>query len=306
MSVLYFFESIRCPVLDFFFGAITYLGSEIGLIVLALLFFWCIDKREGYYLFLVGFIGTLFNQFLKILCRVPRPWVLDPTFRPVESAIEGATGYSFPSGHTQASVGLFGGIAYGTKRRRVRALCLVLCVLVPLSRMYLGVHTPLDVLASVGLALLLILLLRPLVRVEDARRMACLLGGATALSVGYLLFVLLFPFPADTDPVNLAEAVKNAYTLLGVLLGLDLAYFADARYKILDTAAPTAGQILKYLLGLAIALGIKEGLKAPLSALLGRDVQNAVRYFLLVVFAGILWPLTFRFFKKIGKKKTAQ
>lgn len=302
MEILRFFETVRNPVFDAFFGAITYLGSEIGLIVLALLFFWCIDKREGYYLFLVGFVGTLLNQFLKIVCRIPRPWVAYPDFKPVESAVEGATGYSFPSGHTQASVGLFGGIAYGTKTKWVRILTVALAVLIPISRMYLGVHYPTDVLASVAIALALIFLFRPLVRPEKPKQMALLLGSVTLLAVGYLLFVLLFPFPADTDPVNLAEAVKNAYTLLGVLLGICLVYFLDTRFSLLDTEAPLAGQILKYVLGLLLALGIKEGLKAPLTALLGKEPQNAVRYFLLVVFAGALWPLTFRFFKKIGKK----
>lgn len=302
MEILRFFEAIRNPVLDFFFGAITHLGSEIGLIVLALLFFWCIDKREGYYLFLVGFVGTLFNQFLKILCRVPRPWVAYPDFTPVESAVEGATGYSFPSGHTQASVGLFGGIAYGTRIKWVRILTVTLAVLIPISRMYLGVHYPTDVLVSVLIALGLIFGLRPLVRPEKPKQMTLLLAGATLLAVGYLLFVLFFPFPADTDPVNLAEALKNAYTLLGVLLGLCLVYFLDTRYGLLDTEAPLAGQILKYVLGLALALAVKEGLKSPLTALLGAQPQNAVRYFLLVVFAGAIWPLTFRFFKKIGKK----
>lgn len=302
MEILRFFETVRNPVFDAFFGAITYLGSEIGLIVLALLFFWCIDKREGYYLFLVGFVGTLLNQFLKIVCRIPRPWVAYPDFKPVESAVEGATGYSFPSGHTQASVGLFGGIAYGTKTKWVRITAVTLAVLIPISRMYLGVHYPTDVLASVAIALALIFLFRPLVRPEKPKQMALLLGSVTLLAVGYLLFVLLFPFPADTDPVNLAEAVKNAYTLLGVLLGICLVYFLDTRFSLLDTEAPLAGQILKYVLGLLLALGIKEGLKAPLTALLGKEPQNAVRYFLLVVFAGALWPLTFRFFKKIGKK----
>lgn len=306
MEILYFLASLRNPVTDFFFSAVTHLGGEIGIIVLALLFFWCLDKREGYYLFLVGFVGTLFNQFLKLVFRVERPWVADPDFKPIESAIEDASGYSFPSGHTQSSVGIFGGIARVTRRRAVRILCIVLAVLVPFSRLYLGVHTPADVLCSVAIALLLVFLLHPLVDPAKPRRMAGLLGGVTLLAAAYLLFVLFFPFPADIDAQNLASGVKNAYTMLGVLVGLDVVYFVDHRYLHSDTRAPLAGQAVKYLLGLAVALAIKEGLRAPLTALFGAQPQNFVRYFLLVIFAGIVWPLLFPYFKKIGAREASE
>ena len=159
MNVLRAIAEIRNPFLDTFFGLITHLGSEIGLIVLALIFFWCIDKRQGYYLFAVGFVGTILNQFLKLTFRVPRPWVYDPTFEAIESAKADAGGFSFPSGHTQSSVGLFGGIARSDKKKWLRYLCLVPCLLVPFSRMYLGVHTPADVGVSVLIALSLVFLL---------------------------------------------------------------------------------------------------------------------------------------------------
>ena len=94
MEFLRLLESVRVPALDAFFSAVTYLGDELAFMALALLLFWCVDKRTGYYVFVVGLFGTLANQFLKILCRVPRPWVLDPGFTIVESARAAATGYS--------------------------------------------------------------------------------------------------------------------------------------------------------------------------------------------------------------------
>ena len=300
MTVLHFFESIRSPFGDAFFGILTYLGDEIGMLAIALLFFWCLDKRSGYYLFLVGFVGTLCNQFLKLVFRVDRPWVAHPDFTPVGSAIEAATGYSFPSGHTQASVGLFGGIALIAKKKLLRWGCILLAVLVPLSRLYLGVHYPADVIFSAALALLLLFVLRPLVAPDRPRRMFLLLGAVTLLSLAYLLFVLLYAFPSDTDPQNLSSGLKNAYTLLGVLLGLDLVYLLDATCLPISTAAPLPGQILKYTVGLLLALGIKEGLRAPLTALFGAGPQNLVRYFLLVIFAGILFPRFFPLFAHIG------
>ena len=66
MSFLYYLESIRSPFLDSVFSLVTRAGEETLFIVVALLLFWCLDKRQGYYVMLVGFLGTTINQFLKI------------------------------------------------------------------------------------------------------------------------------------------------------------------------------------------------------------------------------------------------
>ena len=116
MHFLRLLEGVRLPALDVFFGAVTYLGDELAFMVLAFALFWCVDKRTGYYAFVAGLFGTIGNQFLKIVCRIPRPWVLDPDFTIVESARAAATGYSFPSGHTQNAVSTFGAAAVMTRR----------------------------------------------------------------------------------------------------------------------------------------------------------------------------------------------
>ena len=305
MEFLHWLAGIRNPVLDAFFGAITHLGSEMGLIAVGLLFFWCVGKKQGYYILFVGFTGTIFNQFFKLLFRVPRPWVLDPTFQPVESAVADAGGFSFPSGHTQASVGLFGAMLFVLRKKWLRLLCLLPILLVPFSRMYLGVHTPADVFFSFGLAILLAFVFYYVMEKAwgNHRRMAAVLGVTLLLAVAYLLYVLLFPFPAEMDAANLASGRKNAFTLLGALAGIALVYFVDERYLHFDVRAPLPGQIIKLVVGAALAVGIKSLLKAPLTALVGADLQNTLRYFLLVVFAGIVWPLTFPLFAKIGAKK---
>ena len=105
MRLLYWFEQIRNPVMDQFMLLITHLGEETAFLVIALILFWCVDKYIGYYTLSVGFVGTLANQFLKLWFRIPRPWVQDPNFTILEQAREAASGYSFPSGHTQSAVG---------------------------------------------------------------------------------------------------------------------------------------------------------------------------------------------------------
>lgn len=302
MDFLYFLERIRSPWLDAVFSALTELGGETVFLVAALVVFWCVNKRQGYYLLSVGFMGTLVNQFLKITCRVPRPWVRDPDFTIVESARADATGYSFPSGHSTSSVGTFGVIATEARRLWVRIIAIALCVLVPFSRLYLGVHTPADVLVGSTISLAFLILLRPAVYHQDGRNLPKLLGVMTVLAVAFVAYMELFPFPSDVDAENLDHALKNSYTLLGALLGMIVVYVADKKLNF-----PTEGiwyaQVLKAVLGLAAALAVKEGLKAPLDALFGGHmIARAVRYMVLVLVAGIVWPLTFPRFAKLGRK----
>lgn len=308
MEFLKLLESIRTPVLNVFFSAVTYFGDEIAFMALALVVFWCVDKRTGYYAFLVGLFGTLANQFLKILCRVPRPWVLDPSFTIVESARAAATGYSFPSGHTQNAVGTFGALGLMAKRKWVRYACLALVVLVPFSRMYLGVHTPLDVGTACLMAAVLLAVFYPVFRDERRMRkaMPCLMAAGLAAAIAFMLYVtgLRADFAPDSeDASNLAHAVKNAWTLLGAIAGLFVVFQIDSRHTNFDTRAPLLGQVLKLTLGLAIVVAIKAGLKPLLHAVLASGPADALRYFLLVLFAGCVWPLTFPRFASLGKKK---
>ena len=308
MEFLKLLEAIRTPVLNVIFSAVTYFGDEIAFMALALVVFWCVDKRTGYYAFLVGLFGTLANQFLKILCRVPRPWVLDPSFTIVKSARAAATGYSFPSGHTQNAVGTFGALGLMTKQKWVRYACLALVVLVPFSRMYLGVHTPLDVGVAFLMAAVLLAVFYPVFC--DERRMHKAMPYLTAVglsaAVAFTLYVtgLRADFvPGSEDASNLAHAVKNAWTLLGAIAGLFVVFLIDSRHTNFDTRAPLLGQALKLTLGLAIVVAIKAGLKPLLYAVLASGPADALRYFLLVLFAGCVWPLTFPRFATLGKKK---
>ncbi len=295
MQVLYALESIRTPWLDTVMAAITHLGEETVFMVAALFVLWCVSKRHGYYLLAVGFAGTVLNQFLKLLFRIPRPWVLDSNFTIVESARAQATGYSFPSGHTQNAVGTFGGIARFTRRRWVRIVCIVIAVLVPFSRMYLGVHTPLDVGVAAVTAVALLFLLYPIMERSDVRHgvMAAVIGVMLALAVGYLLFVSLYHFPADVDADNLSHGVENAWKLLGATVGLLAAWWLDVRFIHFDTRAVWYVQLIKLAGGLVLLLAIRAALKAPLAALLGAGAGGAVRYAVMVLFAGAVWPMTF-------------
>jgi len=303
MQLLYLLEKIRVPGLNECMLAVTQLGEETAFLAIALIVFWCVDKKRGYFLLAVGFAGTIINQFLKLLFRVPRPWVLDEHFTILEQAREAATGYSFPSGHTQMAVGTFGALAVTERKRGIRIGCWVLAFLVAFSRMYIGVHTPYDVIASVLIALALVFCLRDPVMKGGVKEMKLLIVGCLVLALGLLCYVEWGNFPAEMDWENLASGVKNAYTMLGCLIGVAIVYVAERKYINFETKAIWWAQVLKVLLGVAVVMIVKEGLRAPLEALFGVYPGRAVRYFLIVVTAGVLWPMTFQWFSKLGVKK---
>lgn len=310
MTVLYWLESIRNPVLNFIMQAFTYLGSEVLFLVIALTVFWCVNKREGIYLLFVGFVGTVLNQFLKVVFRIPRPWVQDKNFTIVESARADATGYSFPSGHTQNVAGTLGGIARWTKRKWLRIVCIVLLLLTSFSRMYLGVHTPLDVGVALLTAAVLIFALYPVVRKteENPKLMYILLGVLLSIAFAFVLYANLTDFSAlGTDEevlANINEARKNSYSLFGAMLGFLIAYPIDQTYIHFEEKAVWWVQILKTVLGLAGVLAIKEGLKLLFNGVgftwLG---TNAIRYGVVVFFAAAVWPLTFPLLRRLSKKE---
>lgn len=311
MALLYWLESIRTPFLDTLMQIFTYLGDEILFIVIALAVFWCVDKREGYYLLFVGFFGTILNQFLKLLCRIPRPWVRDPEFTAVEAAKPAATGYSFPSGHTQNVTGTLGGIARWHKNTALRIVCVALLLLTAFSRMYLGVHTPLDVGVSLGIAAVLVFVFYPIVRRASDSKYGLypLLGVMLAVSLAFVLYANLTQFPVEGEEAleNIREGRKNSFSLFGALLGFLAAYPIERRYIRFEEKAVWWVQILKTVLGLVGLLVVKEGLKLLFSAVgftwLG---TNALRYFAVVFFAAAVWPLAFPALRRLSKKERGQ
>ena len=305
MELLYALESIRTPFLDKLMGLVTNLGGEAVFIVAAIVVFWCLNKSCGYYMMTVGFAGPIINQFLKLWFRIPRPWVKDPNFTIVESARAEATGYSFPSGHTQNAFAVFGSPARFFKSTALRIIFIFLIALTAFSRMYVGVHTPLDVGVSLIVGTILVFVIYPFFRDMDKspKKVYIIFGIFIVLAAAFVAFVELYDFPADIDAENYASGLKNAYMILFCAIGLMLTFFIDTKYVHFHTQAVWWAQIIKVVVGLAILLALKSVLKAPLLALFGgHSVAHGVRYFIVILFAGIVWPMTFKFFAKLGKK----
>ena len=181
-------------------------------------------------------------------------------------------------------------------------ICVSIIVLVAFSRMYLGVHTPLDVVVSLLVALGLILLIRPFFKNEERmdKFMPWIVGVSVILSAGFLVYVLAISGDATLDPNNYYSGLKNACTLFGCTGGLIPVYILDRKVIKFETNGRWYAQIIKLVLGLGIVLLIKEGLRSPFELLFDNIyIARMVRYFLIVVFAGTIWPLTFKWFSNL-------
>ncbi|HWR23783.1 MAG TPA: phosphatase PAP2 family protein [Feifaniaceae bacterium] len=303
MEFLHALAKIRTPFWDAVMAYVTYLGDETVFMAVGLIVIWCIDKKWGFRLFYMGLLGGVLNQLLKAIFLLPRPWVQDPSFSIVESARAGATGYSFPSGHTQSAVMLFGGAAMWLKKRLVTVTAVVLVLLTAFSRMYLGVHTPLDVGVSLLTGVLLLILMHFAFRYADSGRGAVrVLGGAGMLfCAAVVLYLLLAPASAANVAEFDAHGRESVWSLTGGMLGLLAIWWLDDRYLKFPVKAVWWVQIIKCLGGLGILMFVRVVLKAPLLALFGGDAAaNGLRYFLMTLAGGAAWPMTFRFFSKLG------
>lgn len=305
MDLLWWLTRLRSEPLTAVMSAVTYLGDEIGFIIISLFIFWCVDKYWGYYIFSVGLFGTVINQCLKITFRISRPWVIDPEFPAVENAVPAATGYSFPSGHTQNAIGTMGGVARGSKNKIIKTVFIILPILVAFSRMYLGVHTLKDVCVSAVLATALVFALYPLINKAKMSRngMHILFACALAFSIAGIVYTKIsgaFSGSAEDEEflINYSETMKNLYTMLGCAAGLWCAYIIDTKWGHFETRAPWQGQALKAAIGFPALLTLQIALKA----LFGSNVLlTAARYFIIVIFAAGVYPLIFKHLPWIRK-----
>ena len=295
MVFLRFLEGIRSPLLDTVISLVTQLGEELVGVVIFCVIFWCISKRVGYRLGVAFFLSGMTVQGMKICFRIDRPWIIDPTLKPVPSAIEAATGYSFPSGHTQSAVSLYGSLGAQIKQKLVKALCFFVAILVAFSRMYLGVHTPLDVVASLLISSLFVLLAVKVFNFDTVNKkrevIILLLMVLYAVAVIVIAVILYLNKMIGQDYVS--DCLKGAGGGIGFAVGM----FVERVY--IDFPVETKKpiwQVIKFILGFAGVVVIKEGLKLIIGTGL---VVDMFRYFLMIAWVIGIFPLIIkRFFAK--------
>jgi len=303
MEFLRILEGIRSPFLDTVIALITMLGEETVAIAVLCAIFWCISKRIAYGICVAYFLSGLTVQGMKIIFRIDRPWIIDPGLKPVPSALEHATGYSFPSGHTQSATALFGSLGTQIKNMPFQIVCFALLILVGFSRMYLGVHTPQDVIASILITFMLVVLaVRFFTGEKVGRKRQIILSSILVLYVAIIMVIAVGLYSTGKiEEKYLSDCLKAAGAGLGFAVGM----FIERIYIDFSVNAKNYfWQALKFVLGIAGVLIIKEGLKFIIGTGL---VVDTIRYFIMILWVIVFYPLIIkRFFTAIVSAKTEE
>jgi membrane-associated phospholipid phosphatase len=280
LAVIQAIQSLSCPALDIFFQAVTLFGEPLMLVLLVTGLYWAIDKRQGERLAFALAVSLPLCGLLKQLFRAPRP-IGEPGIRSLRTKT--ATGYSFPSGHTQSAATAFGSLADMQKNPILRWGCGALMLLVGLSRLYLGVHYPKDVLAGLALGLL------------------CSFGAGALFSRVKERALLYLVSAAALAPFLFYFGGHELTAAGGCLLGFGLAVLFEKYLVGFTTEVPVRIRLLRWLFGLALLGSLAALLKALLPA---APLYVLLRYALLVFTGMGLYPWLFTAFERnVWKRK---
>lgn len=275
LDLIRLIQMMRNPFFDKLFYFITQLGDQLVFIAVAVIIYWTIDKKFAHKFVFAFMLSAVINTGFKTLFKRIRPFY----YQGISAEPAWLTsGFSFPSGHAQAS-GVLGYTAcYVSKSSGKKWLYLVgiaIMILVPFSRLYLGQHFLSDVIVGVILALLIAHLSFKLVDVmgDDEHIYTLMLAP---------LFIMALFFYRHHD----------LYIAAGGFVGFSVGYYLEKEHVKYDVKNIWWIQVFKVIIGLAIALAIKEGLKVIFPTTLFFDF---LRYLFIGGWAAVGAPLAFKY-----------
>lgn len=288
-SFIIWVQQFSSPILDAIFKAITFLGNEEYYILSIPLLFWLYDKKFALRFGIFFLVNAYLNSFIKHIFKVPRP--------PVELHKIEQGGYSFPSGHAQGNTSFWGYLAVQIKRRWAYITAAIIFCLVALSRVYLGVHFPSDIIVGilVGLAWITVYEL-------VARRIKLKLNlWQWFLASAVFCAVFLVIHPKGDGPLT-----------MGFMLGALWGYRLELDFVGFQPRGNWWQGIIKAVIGIAGLFALRMGLKPILLAVFnnpeeGFGLYHAVtfiRYFIMGIWVALAAPWLFRLIGLDQKNKT--
>jgi membrane-associated phospholipid phosphatase len=287
---------LKLPMLFF-----TFLGTEEFYIIVVPAIFWCVDRALGIELVTLLLVSSGTNELAKSVFKLPRPYWVEPKL-----ALSTDVSFGLPSGHAESAVALWGYLA-AILRSSWRWLCVLLILLISLSRLYLGVHFPADILAGWALGLLVLAgffwlkpRLAPRLRTWPLRVHVASAVVVSAVVLGLYLVAAMVPSgqPATYGAlyaVAHAHIYEVAGALAGMILGAWIGLAVEERVVRFSPDGTRLQRSLRLVIGLVVLVALRFGLKAifPEDPLALGLAFRAMRYALMMLWAALAWPWLF-------------
>ncbi len=274
---------------------ISMFGEELFLILLLGFLYWVYDKKTGVKVGVRLMTALLFVPLVKNIALRRRPYMDNPgieCLKPVDPEADimdiTAQEYSFPSGHSANSAAAMGSLAYFFKNKIFKVLCVLIPLLVGVSRFALGVHYPTDVLCGWLTGYCAVLLLPVLEKkFKDQRKLYFTIFGISLVGIFYC-------------------RTNDYFMGIGMMLGLLLGNLFEEKLVDFPKPAHALAAVLRILGGIALFFGLNTLLKMPFSKELlasASAAQFALRTVRYAIIAFIEFGPYTMLFGKIIKKK---
>lgn len=292
-----------------FFELISNLAASMLAILIVGVIYWSANKKLGTQIGLAFSTGTFVTGILKNIFCVYRPWLRDVRIQPSVQAIEGASGYSFPSGHSQIGVNVYGTAATYAKKKLLKIFLIILVFLIAFSRNMLGVHTPQDVITGLIIGYITMLTAGMLLTLMEKGKNydLIILFSSVLVVVITLIYISLKSYPIDyIDGVLLAdpaEKIADCFGVAGITLGTIFGIVLERRFVHFTMEIGIITRILRSVIGAVFVIITAVGTK-QLADIADRRIAAFTVTFSVFIVVTFIWPAIFNFIEhKINNKK---
>lgn len=281
------------------FAFITTIAVDYYVIIPVVIIMWAIDKKKGIFAYTSYGVSSFINAILKSTFCVYRPWIRDSRIEPLASAMSGAASYSFPSGHATSASSVY--LAIRNKYKKYKAVsifCIAITATTMFSRMFVGVHTPQDVVVGLLIGIVSVIIVDYISKYIDSnpdKDWLVLLITIIITIIG-LMYVGFKPYPTDyvdgkilVDPVSMTI---NSFKDPGTFFGVVVAWFIERRYINYSIEGTTYQKIIRCVIGVALMIVYYTIVINGISKLININIIYFLTRALLPILCICVYPLT--------------
>ncbi|WP_035379492.1 phosphatase PAP2 family protein [Fervidicella metallireducens] len=272
LEIIKYIQSFSNPILDNVFQFITILGEEYFYILFLTITYWFINKKFAYKLGFTFLISGILNCAIKDLFKFKRP-IGTNGIRSLR--ISTATGFSFPSGHTQNAAAFWFFLIKNIKKQWINILGTIMIFSIGLSRLYLGVHWPKDVIAGILLGIASVFITDSLFEYSEINN-----KPQVFLFILIPAFLGLFFFRSP-----------DYYKAVGISTGFYIGYILESKFINFEINKSLKLNVVKFFIGIIPIILIKIYIKKFLPESILSDL---IRYFLIGIYTTTVAPISFK------------